>query len=63
MRTRIEELFEEQNNILRNLVQNTATGATLDDVCLAMIDGTAGGYKRAMKAWLLANGAQNKPSR
>lgn len=60
MRTRIEELFEEQNNILRNLVQNTATGATLDDVCLAMIDGTDGGYKRAMKAWFLANGAQNK---
>lgn len=60
MRLKIEELIEEQNNILRAGLAGNLTSDSLNALCIAMIDGTAEGYKRAMKAWFAAKGAQAK---
>lgn len=56
----LEDLIEEQNNILRAWASKDLTADNLNAVCTAMIDGTADGYKRAMKAWFGAKGAQAK---
>lgn len=60
MRLKLEELIEEQNNILRAGLAGNLTSDSLNALCIAMIDGTAEGYKRAMKAWFAAKGAQSK---
>ena len=60
MRLKLEELIEEQNNILRAGLAGNLTSDSLNALCIAMIDGTAEGYKRAMKAWFAAKGAQTK---
>lgn len=56
----LEDLIEEQNNIFRAWASKDLTADNLNAVCVAMIDGTADGYKRAMKAWFAAKGAQAK---
>ena len=60
MRLKLEELIEEQNNILRAGLAGNLTSDSLNALCIAMIDGTAEGYKRAMRAWFAAKGAQAK---
>lgn len=56
----IEDLIEEQNRILRAWASKDLTADNLNALCIAMIDGTADGYKRALKAWFAAKGAQAK---
>lgn len=56
----LEDLIEEQNNILRAWASKDLTTDNLNALCVAMIDGTADGYKRAMRAWFAAKGAQAK---
>ncbi|MGM9519296.1 MAG: hypothetical protein ACI3WS_01340 [Phascolarctobacterium sp.] len=60
MRTQIEKLIADQNEILRAGLAKNLTNDQLNALCIAMIDGTADGYKRAMKAWFAAKGAQAK---
>ena len=60
MRTQIEKLIQEQNDILRAGLAGNLTSDSLNALCIAMIDGTAEGYKRAMRAWFAAKGAQAK---
>lgn len=60
MRTQIEKLIAEQNEILRAGLGKNLNNDQLNALCVAMIDGTADGYKRAMKAWFAAKGAQAK---
>ena len=56
----LEDLIQEQNDILRAWSSKDLTTDNLNALCVAMIDGTADGYKRAMKAWFGAKGAQAK---
>lgn len=56
----LEDLIQEQNDILRAWASKDLTTDNLNALCVAMIDGTADGYKRAMKAWFAAKGAQAK---
>ena len=56
----LEDLIQEQNDILRAWSSKDLTADNLNAVCIAMIDGTADGYKRAMRAWFAAKGAQAK---
>lgn len=60
MRTQLEKLIQEQNEILRAGLGKNLTNDQLNALCVAMINGTADGYKRAMKAWFAAKGAQAK---
>lgn len=60
MRTQIEKLIAEQNEILRAGLGKNLNNDQLNALCVAMIDGTKAGYDRAMKAWFGAKGAQAK---
>lgn len=58
--TQIEELMKEQNEILRAWAAKDMNTDSINALCIAMLDGTADSYRRAMKAWFVAQGAQTK---
>ena len=57
--TQIEVLLERQAEALEEIARSHAQGSAFDALCVAMLDGTPSGYKRAMKAWFKGNNADN----